>query len=341
VANILIITGKGMASVTNVYTKMKEVFVKEGHNVDIMFFDEPKKNRLIYDFAIYWCPFTEYFIRKLTLWFSKYVCKLMVCYTVIEGYVPHVRLRRHILRRHYIITPSQFCKRLIEEQGISVKEVIPHQLDTPLPVNHNYGKRWRSRFPKKKKILLYNGGSINRKGLMNLRRAIDILSKWRDDFIMVFHMDDVDWKWNTKVREVQGVNTVVEPEFGMLPLPQVYAKMFYSDVIVHPAKGEGFGLPIAEALALGKPLVCINAPAVNEIATPENSWMVMNVWPEELRWADNVVFKAVDYSPRDLALQINLCLDASEDEKTAKRMRGYQAVRRLKDTYKRFLKWVS
>jgi glycosyltransferase involved in cell wall biosynthesis len=180
-----------------------------------------------------------------------------------------------------------------------------------------------------------------RKALPKLREAINILSQKRSDFVMVFHTDNVNFRWHTPIKDLMGINTVVETDFPRIGLSKTYAKMFYSDVVVHPAVCEGFGLPVAEALALGKKLVCVNAPAVNEIANPSNSWMVMNVYPCPLEWTNWITFWAVDYEAEDLAEQIDLCLDAKADEIENKKAEGFKAVEKLHDSYKAFLKYFE
>jgi len=262
-------------------------------------------------------------------------------YGVLEG--THSRLRSCIdeMNKNKIITPSQFSKVIAESHGLRVDAVIPHQIPPNLPVEHLYGRAWREKLSRNKKILLYNGTPVLRKGLDKLRKAIDILSAKRSDFVMVFHTDDIPNVYHTSLKALEGPNTIVEHKFGDLSLSQVYGKMYYSDIIVMPSRCEGFGLPAAEALALGKPLVCVNAPGVNEIANPRNSWMVEHVWPEPQTWGDWITFWSVGYDPKDLAEQIELCLDAKKDEVEERRARGLEAVRPLRDAYKRLLKFMG
>jgi glycosyltransferase involved in cell wall biosynthesis len=337
--SILFITGRQMVSVENEASKLIETFKAEGYSVDVVEFNRARSVHRDYDFAFWWTPLLSVFFRELFIWNRPPHFRKMVIYTVIEGVHNQIRLYVDEINRHIVVTPSMFVKRICKYMGINVKEVIPHQLPNSLPIDHEYGKAWRSKFPKDKKVLIYNGSQVMRKALPKLREAIDILSRKRNDFVMVFHTDNVNFRWHTPVKDLIGVNTVVETDFSRISLAKAYAKMFYSDVVVHPAVCEGFGLPIAEALALGKRLVCVNAPGVNEIANPRNSWMVMNVYPCPLEWPNWITFWAVDYEARDLAEQIDLCLDAKSDEVENKKVEGFKAVERLHDSYKAFLKF--
>jgi len=329
----------GMPSVMNVANKIVEFMNYEGHEARIVditrVFSTPKAN-----LVIFWSPFTTNYAPRISFWTHHSKCNRIVFYTVIEGTNSKMWKFHPVIKRHYIITPSKFAKRMIEASGFTVSEVIPHQVELNLPVDEDYGRAWRRRFPLNKKILLYVGISINRKGLIKLRKAIDILSRKRDDFLFVCHMNDARDEVSTKVEEMEGVNTVVEPEFGLLDLPQVYAKIKMCDIFVFPSMGEGFGLPVAEALALGKRLVCVNAPAVNEIANPRNSWMVTEVYPSEIGYLGEIMFKVSDYDPMRLAEQLELCLDASKEEAEEKRIKGFEAIKRLEKSYKAFLKSI-
>jgi glycosyltransferase involved in cell wall biosynthesis len=329
-----------MASVENEANKIAEAFRQNGHSVDVVQFDRPRSVHKDYDLAVWWTPLLANFFRELFIWDRPMHFKKMVIYTVIEG--THSRIRSYVneINRHTVVTPSRFVKRVCESLGINVSGVIPHQIDNNLPIDYEFGKKWREKFPKDKKILIYNGSQIMRKALPKLRRAIDILSQRRSDFVMVFHTDNVDFMRHTKVRDLMGVNTVVETDFQHIGLAETYGKMMFSDVVVQPSVCEGFGLPVAEALALGKRLVCVNAPAVNEIADQGNSWVVMNVSPMPLEWRDWITFWAVDYDPSDLAEQIDLCLDAKADEVENKKAEGFKAVQKLHGSYKAFLKYI-
>jgi len=342
--NVMLVTGQRMASVLNEAHKIRNVFYGRGIPCDLYFFNvhhHSKTKASRYNLAIWWTPLLPMFLSPQRYWLFKQKQDIAVSYYTIEGIVKGLDAHKSWLSWQYIVTPSNFVKSLIEEMGFRVREVIPHQIPSEFPIDHEYGKAWRNRFPSNKKVLLYNGSQIVRKALPKLKQAIDLLSTSRNDFVMVYHTDKVREPFHTRVEELAGSNSIVETDFPHITIDQAYAKMLYSDIIVHPAITEGFGLPVAEALAMGKPLVCINAYGVNEIASPKNSFMVMNIKPQILPDFYYVKFKVCDYEPRDLAYQIGLALDSSKETLEEKRLVGLETVKRFHNSYDRFVEFVG
>jgi len=341
--NVLLITGTGMASVNNEAYKIQVAFHNKGIPLDICFFNihQPSRTRVPkYNLAIWWTPLLPMFINRQKPWLNPQKENIALSYYVIEGVPLGIGGCKDWLKWQYIVTPSNFAKGCLEEMGIKVREVVPHSISPIMPIDHVYGRTWRDKFPRDKQILLYNGSQINRKALPKLRKAIDILSTKRSDFVMVFHTDNVKQDFHTKVQDLYGVNTVVECDFPHMSIDKAYAKMFYCDIGVHPAVVEGFGLPVLEFLNMGKTLVCVNAYGVNEIANPKNSFMVINTNPIILAWSSYIKFKAMDYSPQDLATQIGLALDASDNELFEKKANALETAKRFHTTYDRFTEFV-
>ena len=332
-----------MVSVFNECNKIKQTITKKGYNCDLVLYQNTSPHRTPsprYSLAIWFTPLLPMYMPVQRLWLRRSVCDKCVSYYVIEGIVHGIKPYLRWLSWQYIATPSKFAKENLEEMGISVKEIIPHQLPDPMPINITYGYHWRRKFPKNKRILLYVGSQIVRKGLPKLNEAIKILSRRRNDFVMVYHTDNVRLPHHTPINKLDAPNTIIETDFGRIGLPEVYAKMFFSDFIVHPAMTEGFGLPILEALALGKPLVCVNAYGVNEIANPKNSFMVTEVKPSTYKWGNYLTFKIMDYEPEALADAIDEALSSSRETLEAKIIAGLETAQKFKNTYEKFTKFL-
>jgi glycosyltransferase involved in cell wall biosynthesis len=70
--------------------------------------------------------------------------------------------------------------------------------------------------------------------------------------------------------------------------------MASSDLLVHPARIEGFGLVLAEALAAGLPVVATNVDGIPEVLAGTDSLLVPPDDPEALRQA---VLKTLNCTP--------------------------------------------
>lgn len=136
--------------------------------------------------------------------------------------------------------------------------------------------------PAKKGVrFLYVGGSIARKGFDVL------LNAWQkafapDDQVELLIKDmggKTTYAGQTGerfVRQIQesGRFAPIHYVCDDLPpsdLPALYAS---GDVLVHPYRGEGFGLPIAEAMACGLPVVITAGGAADDFCSAEEGWMV-------------------------------------------------------------------
>jgi glycosyltransferase involved in cell wall biosynthesis len=53
---------------------------------------------------------------------------------------------------------------------------------------------------------------------------------------------------------------------GRLADPDLAALLQEASALVMPSRAEGFGLPVAEAMAAGTPVICTDAPALVEVA---------------------------------------------------------------------------
>lgn len=134
---------------------------------------------------------------------------------------------------------------------------------------------------KKRFKFLYVGGTIARKGFDVLLNAWKEAFGPHDDVCLVvkdmgggsFYKGQTAANW---IRELQDSRQYAEIEYidaELQPsqIPSLYAAC---DVLVHPYRGEGFGLPIAEAMACGLPCVITRGGAADDFCTESESWGV-------------------------------------------------------------------
>jgi glycosyltransferase involved in cell wall biosynthesis len=113
-------------------------------------------------------------------------------------------------------------------------------------------------------VLLYVGFCTPRKGLDYLAQAMPLLPA-DVRLLLVGHWEE---SYRAKFYRALGRATDRVVELGYVPdeeLPRYYA---LADLFVFPTLLEGFGLPLAEALACGTPVITTSAGASPEVAGP-------------------------------------------------------------------------
>src|SRR5690606_13265267 len=77
-----------------------------------------------------------------------------------------------------------------------------------------------------------------------------------------------------EVESVQGGGSAPILISDHLPLPELISLMQGCDAFVLPTKGEGWGLPVLEAMACGLPCIVTNYRGVTEFANEANSFLI-------------------------------------------------------------------
>lgn len=164
------------------------------------------------------------------------------------------------------------------EAGVppEIVKVVPLGVDT----EHFHPKASRRALRTRKSFkFLFVGGTIARKGFDILLNAWKEAFRPGDDVCLVikdmggksFYKGQTGSDW---VREMQASGRCAEIEFiddELAPseMPGLYTAC---DVLVHPYRGEGFGLPIAEAMACGLPCVVTRGGAADDFCSDTESW---------------------------------------------------------------------
>ncbi|MEZ6197503.1 MAG: glycosyltransferase family 4 protein [Planctomycetota bacterium] len=176
--------------------------------------------------------------------------------------------------------PTRYVRDCFQDSGADARRVrvIPNGVDTerfrpdvtPLPLATERRHR-----------LLFVGGTIGRKGVRGLLAAYRAAFGPQDDVCLVikdFGGDSV-YAGKTAREEIRAAAAdPAGPEILHLDatisdedMPRLFAAC---DVLVHPYLGEGFGLPIAEAMAMEMPVVVTGLGAALDFVDERVGWTV-------------------------------------------------------------------
>ena len=176
--------------------------------------------------------------------------------------------------------PSSYVKKIYEASGVPADKVvvIPNGIDEsefhpdvpPLPLKTN--KRFK---------FLFVGGTIGRKGPDVLLKAFLQSFSANDDVCLVikdfggksFYEGQTLGDLIRKLRkhpeapEIEYLDSELSPE-------EMVGLYTACDCLVHPYRGEGFGLPVLEAMACGLPVICTGGGATDDFATDEYAYRI-------------------------------------------------------------------
>lgn len=134
---------------------------------------------------------------------------------------------------------------------------------------------------KKTTKFLFVGGTIARKGIEVLLEAYTRAFTPDDDVCLVIKdtcADTVYRHSNARTRILELMSDPRMPEIEYLEedldAPILAGLYRACDVLVHPYLGEGFGMPIAEAMASGKPVVVTGMGAALDFCDEETGWLI-------------------------------------------------------------------
>jgi len=174
-----------------------------------------------------------------------------------------------------IVVASQYVRWELEQAGIKVSRVIPHGVEVN-KISTASPDRWREVF-KDKTVVLYVAHRNIRKGFNYLVDAWKMSHAGRDgNVLLVLHTER-----KPNINEGGYVipednNIVVTDNVLKLDRESLYGLYKAADVYVHGALCEGFGIPIVEAMAAGKPVICLDAGPMNEHITDRDALVKVN-----------------------------------------------------------------
>lgn len=176
--------------------------------------------------------------------------------------------------------PSNYVKEVYIESGVPEERVfvVPNGFNPE--VCNKEGAEIKLKTKKKFKFL-FVGGTIYRKGIDLLLKAYtELFSKDDDVCLVIKDMGGNSFydgqTFSKEINEIIEDENAPEIEYIDKFLSDEELKGLYqsADVLVHPYRGEGFGLPILESMACGTPVIITNGGAALDFCNSENSFLV-------------------------------------------------------------------
>lgn len=168
--------------------------------------------------------------------------------------------------------------------------------------------------------ILYVGGYDERKNVGTLIRAIKIVFQTRRDGELIL----VGAKDNLFVRR-QVADNDLEPRVVVTPFvsrAELVAMFNSADLFVYPSRFEGFGMPPAQAMAVGVPVVASDIPSIREVVGDHG----VLVEPDSSEaWAE-AIGKVLDSPAASQRMVQDGQLYAIENFSWVRRAREYAAV---------------
>jgi glycosyltransferase involved in cell wall biosynthesis len=176
--------------------------------------------------------------------------------------------------------PSEFARQMYVRDGVAEDRVrvLPNGVD-PRRFSPE-GRRYRLRTKASGTRFLFVGGWIGRKGPDVLFDAYRAAFAGRDDVTLVVKDFGANGVYRGQERDVIRSHAAsgalprveyIDRELSDSDMADLYRAC---DVLVHPYRGEGFGMPVLEAMACGKPVIVTAGGPTDEFCPDEACWRI-------------------------------------------------------------------
>lgn len=160
-----------------------------------------------------------------------------------------------------VLTPSSWLVDIWKEQGLTRPiEVFGHGVD----VNYYH---YMERPEREIFTFLHYGMLSTRKGSDLVAQAFQ--DEFRGDKNVRLYL-----KHNTPMFPVPLHIPNVQYVSATFSKPQMIGMLFNADCLLFPSRGEGFGLPVIEAMSTGLPVITTNWSGMKDFTTPEDTLLL-------------------------------------------------------------------
>lgn len=179
-----------------------------------------------------------------------------------------------------IWVPTNYVKQICADSGVDMDKVFV----VPCGINPSTFHEGLDPYPlptKKKFKFLFLGGTVHRKGADILLRSYLQSFDASDDVCLVIkdfgtknaYANMTSGDWIMEAQKMPGAPEIVymEDDMDIEDIARVYAAC---DCLVYPYRGEGFALPVLEAMACGLPVMVSAGGATDDFVNESFGWMI-------------------------------------------------------------------
>ena len=317
---LCLVTLRHAASFRNQSDLLYKVAAKAGfevslkHIADTFSYPKERYDRLIALIPL-WARYIMHMARLTAPWFSR----SHIIYGPVDGPFQQNEGLKAVAKNMRFAAVSKWCAFHCMNSGIPIEGVIRHGIDHndfKFDKSEKYARlqHLRKEYPNRT-IFFSNINPLHRKGLPHLQKALEILDKkTTKKYVFILHTGlKKALKYSPALQKAP--HLIIEDAYNKLTFRAIALKTVSCDVYVHPALLEGFGLPILEAMAAKRTIVCLDAPAMNELVSGKEAWLFPYSQIKEERWDNGAIAQLHDYKPEDLAAAM---LDAMTQKKVSK-----------------------
>ena len=176
---------------------------------------------------------------------------------------------RFIRKSKQLVTVSESSRKDIIEHYPEAKKKITVAFNAARsvfqPVNWQKKEEVKAKYSGGREYFVYTGSIHPRKNLVNLLKAFSIFKKWQGSDMKLLLCGRLAWKNDDFVKSLETYKHRKDVVLtGYLPEEELAAVVASAYAMVYPSHFEGFGLPLAEAMQAGTPVVTTQTPALIE-----------------------------------------------------------------------------